>query len=105
VSDGGEFKLSDEQRTDLCHFISVVDAVVGDGTFDPEADFSDAELMAFAIRGATLLGFEGPALQELFLREFEIAGVTEGDLDTMLSIVMLPMSKIGFAPRPAVRTN
>jgi hypothetical protein len=60
------FELSDEQRTDLCHFISVVDAIVGDGSFDQEAEFSDPELMAFAIRGATLLGFEGAALEALF---------------------------------------
>ena len=84
-----EFELSDLQRTNLSHFISVVDAVVGDGSFDPDAEFSDPELMAIAIRGATLLGFEGAALEALFQREFGICGITEGDLDTMLSIVML----------------
>jgi hypothetical protein len=83
------FKLSDRQHTDLRHFISVVDAVVGDSAFDPEAEFSDPELMAIAIRGATLLGYEGPALEELFQREFEITGVTADDLGDWLAVIMM----------------
>ena len=84
-----EFELSEPQRTNLSHFISVVDAVVGDGTFDAEQELSDPELMAMAIRGATLLGYEGAALEELCQREFEIAGVTEGDLETWLAVIMM----------------
>jgi hypothetical protein len=101
VSDA--FELSDQQRGKLLAFISRADASIGDGAFDPEtaSSSSDAELMALALKAATLLGYEGTHLEKLFQREFEIAGVTEGDLGTWLDLVMLAdvESRIGADER------
>src|SRR5207253_6881784 len=87
VSD--EFELSDLQRDRLSDFIGRADAIIGDGSFNPEAEYIHPELMALALRAAQISGYEGTHLDELFRQEFELAGVTEGDLGDWLAIVML----------------
>jgi hypothetical protein len=87
VSD--ESELSDLQRTALLDFVATADATIGAGDFDQQAEWTDAELMALSLRAASLLGFAGDRLEQLFRREFGVSGVTEGDLDTLLAVIML----------------
>jgi hypothetical protein len=87
VSD--EFQLSELQRYKLLAFISRADAVIGDGSFNPQEEWGDAELMALSLRAAQLLGYEDSSLERLFEQEFAITGVTGGDLGTWLDLVML----------------
>jgi hypothetical protein len=84
-----EFELSELQRDKLVAFITRADAVIGDGTFDPEADFSDPELMALSLKAAIILGYDGAQLEQLFHHEFELSGVTKGDLSDRLAVVLL----------------
>jgi hypothetical protein len=82
--------LSTDQRSKLLAFIERADAIIGDGDFDPDPDdaWTDAELMALSLRGAQVLSFSGERLEELFRVEFNIAGVTEGQLGDWLAVIM-----------------
>jgi hypothetical protein len=82
-------KLSTDQRAKLLEFIDRADAVIGNGDFDHSSEWQDCEIMALALRAAQILGYEGEGLEALFQREFGIAGVTEGDLETCLAVLTL----------------
>jgi hypothetical protein len=82
-------ELSDLQRARLLDFISQADAVIGDGSFNPREEWGDAELMAFSLRAAQLLGYEDSSLERLFEREFGITGITAGDLGDWLAVIMM----------------
>jgi len=84
-----EFELSDDQRGKLINFVARFDQLHGDGGFDVKAEWSDAELLALALRAAEILGFEGEALERFFVKEFGVAGVTKGDLEPMLAVAMI----------------
>jgi hypothetical protein len=83
-----EFELSDDQRAKLLSFIERFDQLYGDGDFDSEVEWSDPELLALGLRASEILGFEGDALEQFFAKEFDIAGIGKGDLETMLAIAM-----------------
>jgi hypothetical protein len=84
-----EFELSDSERGKLLAFIKQFDQVFGDADFDAKAEWSTPELLALALRAAQILGYQGDALERFFAKEFDVAGVTEGDLDTMLAVAMM----------------
>src|SRR5882762_11071975 len=80
-----EFELSDDQRGKLINFVARFDQLHGDGGFDVKAEWSDAELLALALRAAEILGFEGEALEQFFVKEFGVAGVTGDTLGVALA--------------------
>ena len=82
-----DLTLSDDQRGKLLEFVAQFDLLYGDADFDCQAEWSDAELLALALRAAEILGFEGDALERFFCDEFGVAGITEGDLGTLINIV------------------
>ena len=84
-----DFTLSESQRTKLIAFVEQFDATFSDGSFDTAAEWTDPELLALALRAAEILGFEGAALEQFFCDEFGVAGISEGDLGTLISIAML----------------
>lgn len=84
-----ELELSDEQRTALVDFVARADATIGDGTFDTQGEWSDAELMALTLKAAMILGYNGNSLEQLFEEQFGLAGINEGDLETWLAVIML----------------
>ncbi len=85
-----EFELSALQRTALLDFITRADATSGDGSFDPRAEYAgDAVLIATALRAGLLLGYDAAGLEALFRREFEISGITEGVLGSVMGLAML----------------
>jgi hypothetical protein len=49
----------------------------------------DNALLALALRAAELLGMEQDEIAEFFVREFDIAGTTQGNLGTCLALAML----------------
>jgi hypothetical protein len=75
-------KLSSDQREKLIEFLTQADAIIGSRGFDcyDYDEWRDCEIIACALRRAQTLGFENERLEELFQREFGIAGVTEGQL-------------------------
>ena len=52
-------KLSNDQRVKLLAFIERADSIIGDGSFDPGAEWTDAELMALSLAICTDLGIPG----------------------------------------------
>jgi hypothetical protein len=82
-------KFSTNQREKLFEFIGRADAIIGEGSFDSQDTWTDAELMALSLRVAQILGYENQRLEELFSGEFGLSGVTEGQLADWLTIIML----------------
>lgn len=80
------FELTDVQRNALLDFITQADAIIGDGSFDPQVAWSNVHLITFALRSAMFLGYADAKLEALFEREFGIAGVTEGILGEALAV-------------------
>ena len=83
------FELSQWQQWKLLDFIDRFDQTYGEGSFDPDADYSDPGLIALALRAAELMGFQDAEIEQLFETEFELTGLTGGDLEKMLAITML----------------
>jgi hypothetical protein len=81
-------ELSQDQRAKLFSFVEQFDAIFGDDDFDRNAEWSTPELLALGLRAAEILGYSGQDLEQFFAKEFDVAGVTEGDLDTMLAVAM-----------------
>lgn len=83
--------LSGTQRSALIEFLTQSDAIIGNEGFDcyDYEEWRDCEIIARALRVAQTLGFEGERLEELFCREFGIAGVTEDQLGDWLSLLSL----------------
>ena len=71
-----------------CSYFLRADATIGDGLFGTEY-VGDAALIATALRAGLLLGYEGAQLEQLFRREFEISGITEGVLGSVMGLAML----------------
>lgn len=86
-----EFELSVRQRLALFTFIGRVQATLGsdENLSSPRDDWTDAALIATALRAGLLLGHDTAGLEALFRREFGLAVVTGGILGDMLSAAML----------------
>jgi hypothetical protein len=90
--------LSGTQRAKLIEFLERADAITG-YTFNSWTDLSDlehlgdalfdADLIARSLRIAQTLGYEGYLLEQLFRREFGIAGISQGNLGDWLSLLSL----------------
>jgi hypothetical protein len=83
------FELLEWQRSKLTEFVVQFDRTYGDGSFDPNADYTDPGLIAMALRGAQLMGLSDQELEQFFETEFELSGLTGGELGTMLALTML----------------
>jgi hypothetical protein len=83
------FELSQRQQWKLLDFIDRFDQTYDEGSFDPDADYSDPGLIALALRAAELMGFQDAELEQLFETEFELTGITGGKLETVLSMAIL----------------
>ena len=83
------FELLPWQRSKLLEFVHQFDRTYGDSSFNPQDKFSDAGLIALALRAAELLDFRGEALERFFEHEFALSGISQGELETMLSLAML----------------
>ena len=83
------FELLPWQRSKLLEFVHQFDRTYGDSSFNPQDEFSDAGLIALALRAAELLDFRGEALERFFEHEFALSGISQGELETMLSIALL----------------
>jgi hypothetical protein len=79
-------KLSLDQRAKLIQFLDQTDAIIGNEDSDRD-EWRNAEIIAHALRRAQVLGYEGERLEELFQREFGIAGVIEDQLGDWLSLL------------------
>jgi hypothetical protein len=85
-------KLSGSQRSALIEFLTQADAIIGNEGFDcyDYDEWRDCEIIACALRRAQVLGFENERLEQLFQREFGVAGVTEeGLLADWLGLILL----------------
>jgi hypothetical protein len=83
------FALLPWQRSKLVEFVHQFDRTYGDSSFNPQDKFSDAGLIALALRAAELLDFRGEALERFFEHEFALSGISQGELETVLSMAML----------------
>lgn len=88
------FELTDTQRNALLDFITQADAIIGDGSFDPQVAWSNVELLALALRGATLLGYVDAKLEQLFETEFWITGINESPLHEVLAVSALANTEL-----------
>jgi hypothetical protein len=82
-------ELSSEQREKLLNFIDQAGHIFGGTDFGRYDRAEDCGIMALALRTALILGFEGESLEHLFRREFGIADITEGVLETWLAVITM----------------
>jgi hypothetical protein len=82
-------ELLDWQRSRLVEFVVQFDLIYGEGDFASDAEYTTPGLIALALRGAQLIGFEGAWLEQFFEHEFGLAGTNDGELETALSLPML----------------
>jgi hypothetical protein len=83
------FKLLEWQRSKLIEFVFQFDQTYGDSSFNPQDEFSVPALIAMALRAAELMNFRGEALERFFKDEFALVGISQGELETVLSIALL----------------
>jgi hypothetical protein len=81
--------ITDLQRSRLLDFITEVDQVIGDGTFNPRDELSDYEIVLLSITATHFVGVPPERVGTFFHDQFGMVIVNQDAFDQLLAIVML----------------